>query len=203
MNYNESDIEDWLERELAACVHPNCRVLGRQITLPSGGRMDLLLAHNSGGHIYVTVVEVKKGRAGHRAVMQLLRYMDELETMGFSNVDVLGLVVAEAFSEGAERLVSRLPSVSTTVVNVDIQCYLDGAPGEYYFPSETRTPPDVLIADAFASRTPHHIDPGVRNIMEPMLRDHLVRAVVPRRRALACVYAREEAQREDETKGSA
>lgn len=191
MNYNESDIEDWLESNLAKRIHPNCQVVGRQVTLPSGGRMDLLLAHHSASEHFLTVVEVRRGTANMDAVHQLIRYMDEVEAASWENVTTLGLLVAEGFTKRASALIERLPRVASAGVLVWMDCDIWNTPMDTDEFSDVKTPPDRLVEEAFASRSGRgahwHSTEEVRGVLWEKFKEYFRGVAVPRHKALVRV----------------
>lgn len=77
----ERELEDWVcdnPEQLLPCV--DVRVVGRQMTLPSGRRLDVLLASNDPpfNDFILTVVELKSGPVDESTVAQLLGYMGEV-----------------------------------------------------------------------------------------------------------------------------
>lgn len=81
MNISERDLEDWI------CANPTQVVAGsvyvdRQVTLPHGRRVDVILRRVNDDGVTLFVVEVKAVQAGSDALEQVLDYVAELESCG-------------------------------------------------------------------------------------------------------------------------
>jgi hypothetical protein len=74
----EKDIEDFLFNN-PNYIEEGLECFGRQLTLKSGKRIDLLFKHS--GSDKLTLVEVKNGTIGRDVYYQLKGYIDELEKM--------------------------------------------------------------------------------------------------------------------------
>lgn len=123
MRYLESDLEDWAEQSLAKALHPEAMCAGRQVTLPSGRRLDLLFYHKHDGVHNLTVVEMKTGDVGATAVAQLADYMDEIEAGRIPNCSVFGILVSDGFLDyDADVLVRRLPRVGYIQLKPRVSC---------------------------------------------------------------------------------
>lgn len=124
MNYTESDLEDWAEFNLGPLIHEDAICLDRQVTLPSGRRLDLLFGHpDETGHPHLTVVEMKRGRPGASAVAQLCDYMDEIDGSNHG-IAVFGLLVSDGHPDNeAMALLRRLPRVGCVDLEPRLECH--------------------------------------------------------------------------------
>lgn len=98
----ESQIQEW--------VTDNVRELGvynpRREVRTEVGRIDILAEDDNGE----AIIEIKHGRAGDRALGQLLGYMGARQSE--STVPVRGLLIAESFTTRVQQAVSVLEAVS-------------------------------------------------------------------------------------------
>ncbi|SHH66257.1 endonuclease NucS domain-containing protein [Halobaculum gomorrense] len=106
----EAEMQEWLAANIQTLGLQNARREFRTDV----GRIDILAEDDNSE----TVIEVKRGRAGDRALGQLLGYMgartDEV------NRQITGILVAEDFTSRIERAVTALDRVSLYRFNVDV-----------------------------------------------------------------------------------
>lgn len=200
MQWNERDLEDWAEDELAQYIHPRAVCVGRQVTLPSGRRADLVFMHHTPLGIYLTIAELKAVKIDTGAVVQTLDYVRELSRHGVDGVHVRGLLVGDSFSGEARLLIGEIPSLGMVDVFVRVAIDVQHAPmpveedveydesvghwgSEPYFQT---VPPDERYTMHFESRAWARFDDGVQARVEEFARrylDGLVRST-PRHLAL-------------------
>jgi hypothetical protein len=133
-DWSERDVEDWvcrapLEVWDGACAH--VAVAGRQITLPSGSRLDVLLVVLDPDHVWrLVVVEIKVGFTDPTALVQLVRYVDELRQAFADSVRVSGVLLGSAHRDDVQVLVEMMPGVELATYVTRIKCYgaFDGGP---------------------------------------------------------------------------
>ncbi len=63
-----------------------------------------IYGHDKSGNL--VVIEIKRGKAGKNAILQLARYVDDVKTT--ANRDVRGVLAAPQLSKGLQRLLSTL-----------------------------------------------------------------------------------------------
>ena len=73
----ERVLEVWIERD-PTLIFDGLRIVGRQITLPNGGRLDLLAISPEGAWV---VVEIKAGPLSSGALTQALSYVENIATL--------------------------------------------------------------------------------------------------------------------------
>ncbi|WP_276249188.1 endonuclease NucS domain-containing protein [Haladaptatus sp. YSMS36] len=98
----ESEIQDWIVDNIRTLELSN----PREEVQSSVGRMDILAESDTGE----TIIEVKFGRAGDRALGQLLGYMGARSTEIDSSIT--GIIVAESFTTRVKSAVSVIENVS-------------------------------------------------------------------------------------------
>lgn len=137
---------DWCERDIEDEVVLNPEsvwwepcvavgVVGRQITLPSGLRLDVLLIAREPEVPRLIVVEIKQGEAGVSALLQLVGYMEEVCRL-FSGIKVSGILLASDHTDDAMRLVRTMPSVSLSWYQAAL--HIDGVHPEFSGRGELR-----------------------------------------------------------------
>lgn len=111
--WNESDVEDWIcENPAVVWDQEDVRLIGRQVVLPSGGRLDvLLMSRDHDGGLRIIVVEVKRDRVKVDALDQLLNYMYEIERVFYSGVRVCGVLCGADYDDSVPRIVKAIPGV--------------------------------------------------------------------------------------------
>lgn len=125
MIVTEQQIEDWAARRIQDVTGRGEAVLvGRQVTLPSGRRIDLLAMspHDKGAEI--VVVELKRDQANAAALHQLLGYMGELQEgkgWGASVLQVSGVLCAPSFTDDVLRAILWMPRVSFSYVEIVVE----------------------------------------------------------------------------------
>lgn len=141
---SEKVLEDWCAEYFAPHVHPKTWLLGRQVTLPSGRRLDLLFAHRDRGMLYLTVVELKAGRADVGALDQCVCYVDELRRAAWTNLKVRGVLAATSVDPMAWRLASEMEGVAIVKITTHLHVSLDSALHDWTDPLPfPLRPPDV------------------------------------------------------------
>ena len=109
IQFSERDLEDWVEgfiHDIEPFRSAGCKAVHteRQLTLPSGQRLDLLaFTRRSGGNLDLTVLELKAVQVDGGAVIQLLNYMAEVEHIAAMlpehGVTVGGVLVGPGITE--------------------------------------------------------------------------------------------------------
>lgn len=109
----EKEIEDEVEWLLHAIVHPRARCMGRQVTLPSGRRIDLLAVHGPDGQFpaVVTVVEIKANSSKPGDLVQLCEYVWELSKGRYTDIPVRGVLLAPNHCPDVWRLVAMMDGI--------------------------------------------------------------------------------------------
>lgn len=124
--WTEADVEDWVCMYPAALWNGPCsriEVVGRQITLPSGTRLDVLLAILDPDHAWrLVVVEIKRGRLDASALTQLLGYLEEVRSV-FSDVRVSGVLLGAVYGRDMELLVGAMRGVHLATYHAQIDIY--------------------------------------------------------------------------------
>lgn len=106
-DFTELDIEKVLTEHptlLTGVLYENFRVLGRQITLPDGKRIDIL-AHDPNNKL--TVIELKKRKPTKEDVDKILEYVESIRERGRVDLsssyilvdEVYGILVAQEFED--------------------------------------------------------------------------------------------------------
>lgn len=168
---SERDLEDWAVNNMAPLIHPSAVLLGRQVTLPSGKRLDLLFRHIICGTHYWTVVEMKAGEADVDAIVQCMGYVRELRKTAYNNVKVRGVVSAQDFSQDAYLIASEMQAMAllplTTQLSVIAHPLYDQC-----WPDTVSRPPDV---DETKPREwpvfPSHEGETVREVVDRLYRE--------------------------------
>ena len=124
MQWSERDLEDWAEHFMARYIHPRAKCIGRQITLPSGRRLDLLFHVDIGGAAEYVVVELKSVALSPADLAQLVGYMDEIQAGALNFGHVRGILVGSELPFEVESLAKRTSGVYAMQVSpfLDFEC---------------------------------------------------------------------------------
>lgn len=162
----EKYLEEWIEHD-PSLVSEGLRIVGRQVTLPSGGRLDLLAITPEGKW---TVIEIKAGELGNHVFTQALSYAESLATMpaedlraklnrlshtdasfvdeilkaedeDFREIQIL-LVGVGAATVGLQRLSSYLAAYGVPIRLVAFNVYADSAGKKMLLREVTEQEPD-------------------------------------------------------------
>lgn len=117
---SEKDLEDWAEQHMAPLIHPCARLLGRQVQLPSGKRLDLLFDHRVASRWLLTVVELKAEAATVDTVLQCLGYVNELRKCSWDDYEVRGVVAAPRVSDDAMSLIREMRGMAWMSLRVSL-----------------------------------------------------------------------------------
>lgn len=167
MKLAEQWFEDWICEHLEEVTgDPEARLIGRQVVLQDGTRLDVLVDRpdpEDEGAAQIVVIEVKAGTAKPGAVQQLLGYVGNLRRAvsrigadGLSHANervasVAGILAAPSITDAASLLLDAVPNVTFTQLQVEISA----APGGCCDPWDRSTPDDDTVAnllcDAVAS----------------------------------------------------
>ncbi len=98
-------IEDALAENLEV-IEEGLRFAGRQVDVPSIGRIDILAYDKNGAPV---VIEVKSGKADDATLTQLLAYMSEIEKK--EGKMPRGVIIAEDFTRKLRHAVKTLNNV--------------------------------------------------------------------------------------------
>jgi hypothetical protein len=124
--WTEKDIEDWV------CDNPRAiwdggstashvELVGRQVQLPSGGRIDVLLLVLDPTHDWrMVIVEIKRSAADVAAVVQLLRYVEEMR-WGMAGVKMSGVLLSKDATDDARLVVKSVPHIEQADYWVEIE----------------------------------------------------------------------------------
>ncbi len=151
MHISEAELEDWAEANPEDVTRqPGAITLGRQMTLPSGGRIDLLFMHTERDprRIVLWVAELKREKADAATIMQVQRYMGELRKP-WNGVEVRGIIVAPIIPGDVETAIAGNPLLYACTVDLKVSfrgaSQMDASP--YW--AEVQETLDPLLADAF------------------------------------------------------
>ena len=121
IEFSERDLEDWVEgfiHDIEPFRSAGCKAVHteRQLTLPSGQRLDLLaFTRRSGGNLDLTVLELKAVQVDGGAVIQLLNYMAEVEHIAAMlpehGVTVGGVLVGPSITNDALAAIRMVPAI--------------------------------------------------------------------------------------------
>lgn len=111
--WTEQDVEDWIcEMPRYAWDDEDVQVVGRQITLPSGGRLDvLMMCKDDDGAWRVIVVEVKRDVVNVSAIDQVLSYMYEMERLWRQGTRVCGVLLGMDFDPAVVKISRAIPGL--------------------------------------------------------------------------------------------
>lgn len=112
MQVSEAELEQWVIDNLEEVCGPGVALVGSQIVLPCGSRLDVLGVRKTRDHTAFYVIEIKAGKADPDAVAQVARYMSSLsaaiKTGGGiepdGNWDITGIVAAPLIAEDVVNL---------------------------------------------------------------------------------------------------
>ena len=125
--WTEKEIEDWAEgtpEQIWACDCTRVECVGRQITLPSGKRLDLLLVALDPDHRWrLVVVEIKAGVSDAAALVQLVDYIREVRASYGPTVKVSGVLLAKDHPEEVRTLRSMMPGIELAEFAVHVEFY--------------------------------------------------------------------------------
>lgn len=126
-NWNEKDIEDWVcfaPHEVWSASPSYPTLVGRQITLPSGRRLDvMLLVADPDGARRLVVVEVKVGATDLNALHQLTAYLEEVREWCPSKLKVSGVLLGAEHSGQVATVAGFMPAVELATYQVVVECY--------------------------------------------------------------------------------
>jgi len=111
----ESLVEKAIARDLNV-IEDGLRLYGKQVVLPSGGRIDILAIDKSGSWV---VIEVKGGVADDSTLTQLIDYMSSFQSV-HENEKVRGIIVAQGFTKRLIRASKFLDHVKLVEIAVDV-----------------------------------------------------------------------------------
>jgi len=97
-------------------IEDGLRLYGKQVVLPSGGRIDILAIDKSGSWV---VIEVKGGVADDSTLTQLIDYMSSFQSV-HENEKVRGIIVARGFTKRLIRASKFLDHVKLVEIAVDV-----------------------------------------------------------------------------------
>lgn len=124
-SWTEQEIEDHVCRNPYDVWDGNCvsvEVVSRQVALPSGGRLDVLLLVREAQGLRLVVVEVKRDRGTIAALPQLLGYMEEVRRLS-DNLPVSGVLLARGHHRDVFRVARAIPSVRLAGYEAFISCW--------------------------------------------------------------------------------
>lgn len=83
MKRTERILEDWACANLRGIMgEPDVTLVGRQVCLPNGGRIDLIVAHHTPHRaLEISIIELKRDRIDPAAVTQLLGYVGQVHAI--------------------------------------------------------------------------------------------------------------------------
>ena len=123
VNFYEKDAEDCVERllpqlGLVKFIDPQTGQDGRQYNCPAG-RIDLL-CRNAQTDEFV-IVELKRGDAPDKTLLQILRYMSWVRQNLANNTDVRGIILTEGADDSLNGIVYEVPNVSIRYYKFNIE----------------------------------------------------------------------------------
>lgn len=127
----EADVEDMICDSPESIWAGNVDVVGRQLVMPDGTRLDVLLAVRERDVTRVVVVEVKRDELQVDAIDQVLGYMRHLRRLlGGDEALISGVLVGRGASDKVYRIVGAIPSIEivTYVPRVDFDAPIDCHP---------------------------------------------------------------------------
>ena len=134
MDWSEQKLEDWVvkhPREVWDADGAHVEVAGRQVTLPSGNRLDVVLVVLDAQHQWrIVVVEIKKGMLDLSALCQLLGYIEEVRQLYPPSVRVSGVLLGSGQTEQLYLLTNAIPFVHVALYDLTPQI---SAPVWYFF----------------------------------------------------------------------
>lgn len=121
--FYEKDVEDHISSTISRIGltlwnNPETGASGRQYTIP-GGRIDLLCKDAATDDF--VIVELKKGEAPDKTILQLLRYMSWIRQNLANNQDVRGIILTEAADDTLVEMIKEVPSIEIRYYRVSIE----------------------------------------------------------------------------------
>ena len=124
--FSERDVEDWVTENpwlVSGCGEGD--VVGRQLRLPSGKILDVLISGldpmSEERNPKLWVVEVKLGRISTDAVKQAVEYAHEIRAITKNTVDVSVVLVGSHIGPKVKCIVDEMPSVSWLAYEFDLR----------------------------------------------------------------------------------
>ena len=130
--WSEADVEEWVcdDPERVWLVENSyTAIAGRQVTLGSGKRIDVLIASvDPDATPRVVVVGIKKGPVTTDALEQLLEYISEVTWGCGHDIRVSEVLVGRSASDKVHRIVDAIEHVQIVEYGVTFTSYPDGWP---------------------------------------------------------------------------
>ena len=111
----ESLIEDKLAENLSI-VEDGLKLLGRQVPIPIGGRIDILAKDRHGNSV---IIEVKGARADDAVLTQLLDYISSYKEAK-KDENVRGIIIAQSFTKRLIRASRAIKNIKLVEIEVDV-----------------------------------------------------------------------------------
>lgn len=111
----ESLIEEKLAKNLSI-IEDGLKLLGRQVPIPMGGRIDILAKDRHGNSV---IIEVKGTRADDAVLTQLLDYISSYEETT-KDENVRGIIVAQSFTKRLIRASRAIKNIKLVEIEVDV-----------------------------------------------------------------------------------
>lgn len=146
--FSERDIEDYAEGELDSLLgYPGHFLVGRQVVLSSGRRLDLLAGLWNEGVLHLTVIELKSVKATTPDLAQLMGYIEEVTSWYGAGRDLVnGALVAPEFDPALLYVMQSLPGLWP--IHVRLEPWFEYQHRE----RECGTPPECVKERIRASR---------------------------------------------------
>src|SRR4030042_6818951 len=84
---SETRLEDWIAKD-SSLLGLELLLIGRQVTTPHGGRIDLLCIDRQGD---VSIIELKRDRTPRDVIAQILDYASWVRQLTFNELDSISL----------------------------------------------------------------------------------------------------------------